>query len=444
MNIPINVDARKRADDGLARIDVTLPGSLALEVALPFRDLFNRFGSPTPTALETLVLAASCYAIDKTVARAGSADRWTRNLDVEFPVVDPPRWQSATPALQQALSFLSGDEWTMSFTTMTGRAFRPKRDRQSRSLVWLPEVDEVCLFSGGLDSLAGAIDLLASGKRVLLIGHHDTGGPQSQQSALYQGMRPKYLGKVELHQVWISQRPGKANDTTLRSRSFIFLAAGFFAAKALGDDVPVCAPENGVIAVNVPLTPSRMGSCSTRTMHPFFLTNLQAALRPLGMTNPLHTPFALSTKGECLERCADVALLKRLADLSVSCSHPSRRQYWNRRASRNCGYCVPCIYRRAALYSIGVDEGMKYGRDICAGELSLDSPEESANDFRAIVSYLRRDPSVEEIQREIHAIAPIASAKEHARTVRRGIEEVRAFLRGQCVRRVRDRLAGAI
>src|SRR5437899_6888873 len=97
------------------------------------------------------------------------------------------------------------------------------------------------------------------------------------------------------------------------------------------------------------LTPSRAGSCSTRTMHPFFLNSLAAALVQVGITNKVINPLELKTKGECANQCLNQTLMAETHESTVSCSHSSRRQDWKRKSASNCGYCVPCLVRRAAL-----------------------------------------------------------------------------------------------
>ena len=53
------------------------------------------------------------------------------------------------------------------------------------------------------------------------------------------------------------------------------------------------------------------------------------------------------TKGEMTAGCREPALLKKLAVDSLSCSSPTRGD--GRAASSICGYCLPCLIRRASL-----------------------------------------------------------------------------------------------
>jgi hypothetical protein len=71
------------------------------------------------------------------------------------------------PEAAQLLNFLTGDAWTLKL-----REFPPDPGwRGEWRETWQPQ--EVLLFSGGLDSLAGAIDRLEMGRRILLVSHYD-------------------------------------------------------------------------------------------------------------------------------------------------------------------------------------------------------------------------------------------------------------------------------
>lgn len=435
MNIQIRLDPSRRQKDGLVGARIRAESDpVEYTLDLPFKGLHERLGTPEPIALDFLLVASLCYLIDKVVPRRDAPDNWTRELDVEFPVSSPGQWQDVAANLGGALSFLTGDIWRLGFRDLGAvPVFRPPRPKRRRRRSLVPTrvpASGVCLFSGGLDSLVGAVDLLAGSRelKLLLVGHYDSPGPASQQKHLYAGLNHRYPWRAELLQTRVSHRPESAPELTLRSRSVVFMALALYAARALGKTTPVYAPENGLIAINVPLTPSRAGSCSTRTMHPFFLERLTAALRGLGFENEIVNPLQFKTKGECLIKCRDQDLVRSLVDGSVSCSHGTRRQNWVRKQARNCGYCVPCLFRRAALHTAGIDEGRQYGIDVCEGELAIEDAGESGDDLRAVLDWLRSGRSNEDISREIMGVAPVRELSERAAVVSRGMAEVRSLL----------------
>ena len=444
MNIEIGTNPSKRHEDGLAAISIRVP-TLALDyqLDLPFAKLYERCGIPDPITLDFLIVASLCYVIDKIVPRRNTPDYWTRELEVEFPVSSPEVWGAVVHEFENALSFLTGDEWQIAFRKSDVTFFRapPRRKRQHRRML-IPQirtVTAVCLFSGGLDSLVGAINLLAEDdtQSVILSGHYDAPGPAAQQQNLFTKIKQQYPGRVELLQTRVSHKPVAALELTLRSRSLVFIALGVYAARAFGAEIPLYIPENGFIATNIPLTPSRSGSCSTRTMHPFFLGKLTAALRGLGVTNSIINPFGTKTKGECLVDCLNRPLLRSLVDASVSCSHGSRKQYWFRKETNNCGYCVPCIVRRAALHKARLDKGQKYGIDICAGELPIDDERERADDLRAMLDFLSHGRTTADIAREIKAVAPVSDIEKCVAMVERGFEEIRTLFHDKATPSIR-------
>jgi 7-cyano-7-deazaguanine synthase in queuosine biosynthesis len=435
MKIEIDIDSTRRRDDCLSLISARVPElGLDYDLDLGFKHLYERCGVPDPVALDFLVVASLCYVIDKGISRGTAADNWTRSFEVEFPVAAPDVWNKIASDLEETLSFLTGDVWRLSFTQHENAIFKaPRRRRHRRRRRIVPmagKPDAVCLFSGGLDSLAGAIDLLSEDemRRVLLVGHYDAPGPRSHQKGLFDEIRRDYPRRAELLQTRVSHKPEIAQESTLRSRSLVFMALGVYAARSAGADAPLYAPENGLIAINVPLTPSRSGSCSTRTMHPFFLGRLRMVLGGLGLRNAIINPFQMKTKGECIVGCLNRPLLESLVARSVSCSHGTRRQRWVRREANNCGYCVPCLIRRAALHKAGLDDGLQYGVDVCAGELPIDDGADSSDDLRAMLDFLSQRRGVGEISREIRCVAPVENVAGHSEMVTRGFDEVRAFI----------------
>ena len=166
-------------------------------------------------------------------------------------------------------------------------------------------------------------------------------------------------------------------------------------------------------------------------MHPFFLAQLRDTLAGMGIKNPIVNPLELKTKGECIAECANSRLLRSIIDQATSCSHGTRKQFWARRDKeiRNCGYCVPCLIRRAGMHKAGLDDGTKYGIDVCDGELSPRDENDRANDLRAILNLIASDKSVTDLQRDIVAVASVDNLVERAKMLKRGIIEITEFLK---------------
>ena len=107
-------------------------------------------------------------------------------------------------------------------------------------------------------------------------------------------------------------------------------------------------PENGLIALNVPLDRLRLGALSTRTTHPFYIARWNEMLAALGIAGRIENPYWDKTKGEMVAGCVNPSLLAKLAPSSLSCSSPSKGR-WTKQPQGHCGFCLPCLIRRASL-----------------------------------------------------------------------------------------------
>jgi len=298
---------------------------------------------PTARAWDFLSIALSVVAADEACLRAHSPNGWTRQIALTVSVFDPAFWKSQVGTLQEALQFATGDIWRVQFVD---GGFLPGPLKQSKPR---PE-NIVSLLSGGMDSLIGAIDLVAAGQRPLLVSQIAKGDKKAQLR-FAKAVAPSSLHVQVNHN---TQHVGRS-ERSQRARSLVFFGFGVLAATCLarygtGDRVELIVPENGFISLNVPLTPLRLGSLSTRTTHPHCLARIQALLEAAGLNVRLRNPYQLKTKGEMLQDCSDQPLLKRLVGNSTSCGRYARNAF------TQCGRCVPCLVRRSSFHRWGVTD----------------------------------------------------------------------------------------
>jgi 7-cyano-7-deazaguanine synthase in queuosine biosynthesis len=379
---------------------------------------------PPVAAVDLVHLAMAVYASDLRVNRKHSLDRWSRALVLHAPVADPQRWAGCAEKLARMLRFLTGDQWEFSFR---GRAVSEGRDQAID--VALPQV--VSLFSGGLDSLVGAVDLLAKGSRVALVAHHGAGITNSVQTNVLNSLTAAFKDQVTPLPFYVqpARFPTDDGERSMRGRSFLFLALGAAVAATLGGGHTLVVAENGLISVNVPLSLSRTGSSSTRTTHPYYLELFREFLAEIGLSVALSTPYRFQTKGEMLRSCSRVDVLRAAAPLTMSCSHPEAGRFRGHSPVVHCGYCVPCIIRRAALragelpegeYSVDVIKAAPpantlTGRDLRAFQMAIERMRD-ARKSRFLFDVLRTGP------------LPAADAAKYADVYRRGMGEVSALL----------------
>lgn len=316
---------------------------------------------PSQEALSFLLAALGVWAGDKMLARKDMPDAWSRQFVLHLP--GSSSCGPAAPLWPALLNFLTGDSWTLKL--------RETHVNLGLQGVWRPswQPDGVALFSGGLDSLVGALDLLEAGQRLLLVSHHDFGQLASLQQSLAAALREHY-GPEKVEHLSLRVQCPQAPELTLRSRSLLYLALGLAAAAGFSPEVPLTIPENGWVSLNPPLTLNRLGPYSTRTTHPHFLTQISTLWREVGLMHPLHNPYQNLSKGELLAQCRHRTLLKSLAPLTVSCARPVASR-WHGGRFGSCGYCYPCLMRRAALHRLGWDEGEDYLLDVLAAPETL-------------------------------------------------------------------------
>jgi hypothetical protein len=320
------------------------------------RELLANGKKPSPVAVELAMIAVGTWIADTRLSRAQfSEDNWTREIDIAVPVRDPAMWASHSSLLSRILGTLSGDRWSVSFYS-AGRKLRGYLAKMCADLPARSESPSVALFSGGLDSFAGSIDLLTREKvSPIFIGQTD-GGNSSTVNELRKLLVEDFAKPIELFSWGMSCNSRDLGDQfrsggelTMRARSFLFFSASALVASAF-QSTRVVVPENGFISLNVPLDPWRLGALTTRTTHPFVIARFNELLDSVGLSMKLQNPFQGLTKGEMLEQCANQKLLWKGLATTVSCSKPKWvRRYRAQYGSSHCGTCWPCLIRRAAV-----------------------------------------------------------------------------------------------
>jgi hypothetical protein len=88
--------------------------------------------------------------------------------------------------------------------------------------------------------------------------------------------------------------------------------------------------------------------------------------KQVGISQGLKNPYQDLTKGEMLAQCRNISLLRKLTPLSISCARPVAGR-WQKEPVGACGYCYPCLVRRAALHQVGWDRRQDYRVDVLTG-----------------------------------------------------------------------------
>tara|TARA_R110001583_G_scaffold193666_1_gene362585 strand:- start:2461 stop:3792 length:1332 start_codon:yes stop_codon:yes gene_type:complete len=386
-------------------------------------------------AIDLVTIASAVTAAETFERRSDAADAWSRVIHLHIPVADHKLWNTLSDRLSSILNFLTGDQWKFTFTKTSLQIPKPIVSKKSKAkLSSLKGLNSVCLFSGGLDSAVGAIDILNGNSeyKPLLLSHAYRGDGVKQENI-------KTLLKSDYGQLsysisprLMSQLRGKS-DVTMRGRSFNFLAMAVLGISALRNAnndssiETIIVPENGYISINPPLTRRRIGSHSTRTTHPYFLTKLEELLRDAGFHVKFINPYQFKTKGEMLAECADQAAIAEAIPLSVSCSH------WHRK-HKQCGHCVPCLIRRSSIHHAGFENDAPYDSQ----NLNfLHKEKNTRDDLHAVQTAIIRLAKTPNYKGWIRQSGPLpkdeATRKNIESTIERGLKEVEAFLNAEKV-----------
>lgn len=413
---------------GVLRVRFDAPGD-PYAPTVKVADTFARHNvNPSAIALDLLRLAVSVYVADTRVLRDDAFDGWTRALALHTFVHDVTLWRDSTPLIERLLGFLTGDHWTVSLRE-TPKNYRPvagSPGRNPRRIV----ADTVSLLSGGLDSFVGALDLLEGGQRVAFVGHQSGGGGATSraQAEVARLLEDAYgIDRVPYLRLFVSPPPlgGQRSEPSTRSRSLLFISLALAMASGVGA-TRLVVPENGFISLNVPLTPSRLGSLSTRTTHPYFITLVNALLSNLGLGTTLELPYRFATKGELLSACKNMKVLREGLPHTVSCSHTEAGRYHGN-PNLQCGRCVPCVVRRAAIAVLGADP-TPYGHP----DLSVSLAKGAGIDLRVLRFGLARFAAKAPILADVLVPGPLEVSADDLRrylgVFERGLGELRAVL----------------
>lgn len=308
---------------------------------------------------DLLEIAAYVYLADQAVGRGGDtlyqmAASWRRRMQLRISVRDLDFWSDprVQNLIENCVSYLSGDVVKFIFEKKT---YQPAvnaflaLDAEDINNGFMPE--RVLLFSGGLDSLAGAADaLLQDRKKVMLVSH--------RSAPLIQGVQTELASRLSAlagsGRLWhaglsIDRRGMVAKEFTQRTRAFLFVALGASVARMFNlDRLDFC--ENGVVSVNLPLADHIVGTRATRTTHPAVMTKLNRLLsQAAGCDFQIRNPLFWDNKADVVRRivrhgCAD------LIDTSFSCAEVRQSSM---RGKTQCGCCTQCLDRRFGILAAG-------------------------------------------------------------------------------------------
>jgi len=129
--------------------------------------------------------------------------------------------------------------------------------------------------------------------------------------------------------------------------------------------------------------------------------------------------------------CRNSLLLKRIAPSTLSCASPTKGR-WQGHGTQHCGYCLPCLIRRASLDSIG--DPTTYTVPNLRAQVwdPRTATGEQIRSFQYAIDRLHGRPGIEKLL--IHKPGPLSDNPtilgDLAGVYKRGLEEVGSLLSG--------------
>lgn len=364
---------------------------------------------PSVLAFDFLMIALGVVSADKAVLRRECADGWTRQIELTVYVHQYNKWLQEKKQLEEMLRFLTGDFWTIYFEKLD-TPICPEKDYPLRSN------DCVCLLSGGMDSLVGAIDLHEEGRNPLFLSQIVRGDADHQRAyaaAVGEDNLCQWSNNVKKH--------GRTENST-RARSIIFFSYALLASCGIDYNEAgrkeIIVPENGYISLNIPLNRMRIGSLSTKTTHPVYMRMLQNIWDDLDLKVDLVLPYKYKTKGEVLVECKNQEMMRSFIFGSTSCGK------YQRHGLRHCGECVPCLVRRAAFLKAGLEDDTENG--YCVELLKGSNSQDVAAAAMACIEV--QNYGIERFIKSALSFCDSTERIEYLGVVSRGLEEMRMLL----------------
>lgn len=309
--------------------------------------------------LDLLEIAAFVFCADRLIRRgrkdAVEYHSWSRKFHFVVKVRDYEFWneQNICRKLSETLSFMSGDH-DYQFD------FEPGHSTPPTSLFDKPEFQlekqsdtRIVLFSGGLDSLAGVVEILETSKAYVCLVSHRSGQPSTRktQDQLYNALERLYPGRVKHYTFYCSLKDVRAEEETQRTRAFLYTSIAYALAHIISEK-SVFVYENGITALNFLKRQDMINARASRTTHPKTMHYLQDLFSEVeGDTITINTPFLWKTKTDVLKT---LFTYKQhvLISSAVSCS----KTFQNLQQATHCGGCSQCVDRRFAAYAAELDD----------------------------------------------------------------------------------------
>jgi DpnII restriction endonuclease/queuosine biosynthesis protein QueC len=379
---------------------------------------------------DLLEIAGYIYAADRMTKRGNPSQveyhSWSREFHFFIKVRDHKFWKKKSIAenLNKLLSFVSGDlSYNFTFVAEGKDVGQVNLFDNENISIDKKENSAIALFSGGLDSLAGALDLLNKpNQNLILISHQSNNFAVTNiQKGIFNLLDKDFPGRLQRFPFTCSLHGERAVEETQRTRIFLYTCIAY-SLMSLADEKTIYVFENGMTSINFPKRQDMMNARSSRTTHPqtiFLLEQFFSGISPTPIN--VKQPFFNLTKTEVFEKIKKFGKLNYL-NSTITCTKTFNISK-KTSPSFHCGECSQCIDRRFASFSSSVDDyEVIYDTDILKDSMKDDEgythmcdfiatahgfsemsavqfPFEMLNDLNDIVPYLPGTINTEKIKK---------------------------------------------
>lgn len=276
---------------------------------------------------------------------------------ITLPLYNVDLFDSVKTELSKTMYWFTGDNWSFSFAPHNKQHVSIAQKGIYHGLDIITKPDEVALWSGGLDSLAGLLNRFADGnKKFLLVGTGSHNIMRSKQSDLYKALT--YQNKNSKNRLSFLHFPLKIKyarripkNKRHRARGIVFLLIGSAVALSNGQNI-LHIYENGIGAINLPY-PGGIGRDHSKAVHPISLIRVANLISSLTQQSfSIINPFCFLTKAQMCEPLPEKYGV--ILNQSISCDQLRHEK------NQQCGYCSSCLLRKQAFITSGIKDKTNY------------------------------------------------------------------------------------
>lgn len=272
-------------------------------------------------------------AFDGDISTNGSSTyKATREISVVATVYDIENWNKSKDKLIELLNWVSGDSFSISF----------EKNEKIFETFLLATVSAqkkcITLFSGGLDSLAGAyynFENEISSDYVGYVNKPEEGTHQKQLQKFYRKIFSKTGSEIDIRDKYQKTKTFYFQST----RSLLYLSLAI--SRAISNSTrEIRMYENGVLSLN-----PDFGRFTTKTTHPKTIYLYNELLSSLGYDVKIVNKFEYMTKGEVIDNM-NVEFKDQIRN-TFTCGQSRAGIKYKHKGQ--CGVCIPCILRKISV-----------------------------------------------------------------------------------------------